>query len=382
MNVTVLIAVFNGGAYLPDAVGSVLTQTYDDFELLVVDDASTDGAIDALPHDPRIRILRNPENIGQAPSLNRGLAESAGRYVARLDSDDVMLPTRLERQVAVLEADPAVALVGTWIDVVDEQGRTWATLRGRMESYAELVAALLADRIPFGHPSLMYRRDVVLGIGGYDASLAPSEDKDLYRRLALERYEARVVPTALVRYRRHETQLSQVQMARQVANDHAGQERFLHALAPGLPPRTLRLLLAADPGYWLEPPLSEVESLLTGATERLRLGHAERAIVARTIASRCARSLLVGWSSASDDYDLRARPLARFAAAHGKPMLAQLGPLIRSTRPFGIRAGAARTRLRHAMRNERLAPVRTRLRHSRLLRAIYTKTFGFRLLDD
>lgn len=385
MKVTVLIAVFNGGPYLRDAVDSVLAQTWSDFELLLVDDASTDGAIEALPADARIRVLHNETNAGQAPSLNRGLDEARGEYVARLDADDVMLSQRLERQVAVLDTEPVVALVGTWLDVVDESGRTWSTVRGHVDDYAGFVSAILADRIPFGHPSLMYRRDAVLALGGYDASLAPSEDKDLYRRLALQRHDARVVAEPLVRYRRHRSQLSQAQMARQAAHDHESQERFLRELAPGLPARTLRLLLAGDPGFWTEAPLVEVEPLLAGAAERLRLTPPERAEIGRVIAERCARTLLAGWSAPSPGYPERAEAPAAFTAVHGDARAratAALRPLVASTRPAGLAFGETRTRARHALRNERLEPLRATLRRSRILRRVYSKVLGFRLIDD
>ncbi len=84
----------------------MLAQTFGDFELLIVDDASTDGAVEKLPDDPRIRVLGNASNIGQIPSLNRGLREARGEYVARLDHDDLCLPRRLELQVDVLDAIP------------------------------------------------------------------------------------------------------------------------------------------------------------------------------------------------------------------------------------------------------------------------------------
>lgn len=384
MTVTVLMAVHNGGAYLQEAVASVLSQTFSDLELLIIDDASTDHAIDDLPRDSRLRVLRNDRNIGQVPSLNRGLSEARTAYVARLDADDLMLPTRLERQVAVLDEHPAVALVGTWMDVVDERGRILAPLRGRIDSYAGFVSAILSDRIPFGHPSLMYRRDVVLRLGGYDPSLAPAEDKDLYRRLALQRYEARVVPEPLVRYRRHEAQLSQVQVAKQLANDYAGQERFLSALDPDTPARTLRLLLAHDAAYWTETPLADLEPVLTAMTERLQLTPVERDAVARTIARRCALTLLHGWSSRSPDYSVRAFPAAAFVAAHGDTRLRLslgLQPPIRATRPIGVIVGATRTRTRQALRSPVLEPPRRLLRRSRLLRRLYAKLLGFRLLD-
>jgi len=385
VTVTVLLAVHNGRPYLQEAVQSVLDQTFSDIELLIVDDASTDGGVDELPADSRIRIVRNEKNLGQVPSLNRGLGEARGTYVARLDADDVMLPTRLERQVAILENESTVALVGTWLDVVDDRGRRWATLRGRLDDYADFVSAIIRDRIPFGHPSLMYRRDVVVELGGYDPALAPAEDKDLYRRLALGRYEARVVEEALVRYRRHGKQLSQVQVAVQLSNDYTGQERFLGALDSRTPATPMRLLLAGHHAYWSEPPLRELESFLEGMTERLGLADAERDAIARVIATRCARTLLRGWSAPSPDYRARAEAPAAFIAAHGDfPARAslRLQPLLRTTRWLGIAAGGTRTRARRSLRNERLTGVRGFLRRSRLLRRLYTRLLGFRLLDE
>src|SRR5581483_7441972 len=108
--VTVLLAVRDGEPYIGEAVESVLDQTFTDFELLLVDDASTDGTVAVVERlgDERIRILRNERNLGQVPSLNRGLGEARGEYVARLDADDACLPTRLARQVEILDAEPRV----------------------------------------------------------------------------------------------------------------------------------------------------------------------------------------------------------------------------------------------------------------------------------
>jgi hypothetical protein len=383
----VLIAVHNGGDYLQEAVASVLAQTDPDFELLLVDDASTDDAIERLPGDPRIRVLRNERNLGQVPSLNLGLREARGTFVARLDADDTMLPTRLERQAAMLEADERVALVGTWVDVVDEQGRLWATIRGDIADYAAFVEAVLSDWYPFGHPSLMLRRDVLLELGGYDASLAPSEDKDLYRRLVLARHEARVLREPLTRYRRHGGQLSQTQVERQLRLDHEGQERFLAALAPAAPAAALRELLAGAAELWAREPLAagDVEALSAGAAEVLFLGGDERRHVERVIASRCARALRAGWAAPSPGYAARARPLVRYVRAHGdaraRAALA-LQPALRATRPLGPPAAAARTGARRALRAERLAGLRAAARRSRALRRVYARVLGFKLLDD
>jgi hypothetical protein len=368
------MTVYNGGEALSAAIESLLSQTLEDFELLVVDDASTDDSVETIlsAGDPRIRLLRNEDNIGQVPSLNRGLAEARGAYVARLDHDDRCLPTRLERQVAVLDAEPGVALVGTWLDVVDERGAVYGKLRGRMADFVEFVFCLLADRIPFGHPSLMYRRDVVLGLGGYDATLAPSEDKDLYRRLALARHDARVVREPLVLYRRHEGQLSQVQRDTQLANDHLSQERFITHLAPAAPARVLRLLLAGEPEAWDEDvDLAEaLDTLLAGAADAVRLTGAETDKLARLVAARAVRMASEAWRAGARA-QWRASPrLAGYGATRGG---ARYTPVYAAAYVLGPPAGALLRPLRRTAASPRLAPVRKRARTSRLLRALYAR---------
>ena len=351
--VTVLMAVRDGGDLLREAVASILGQTFTDFELVLVDDASVDGAIERLPADPRIRILRNQRNLGQVPSLNLGLVEARGEYVARLDADDAMLPTRLARQVAALDAEPRVALVGTWMDVVDERGRLYAKLRGHIRDYAELVLAVLVDHYPFAHPSLMYRRSVVRSLGGYDASLAPSEDKDLYRRLALDRHEARCVEEPLVRYRRHERQLSQEQRETQLAHDHEGQERFLSELVGADAAPSLRVLLAKGVGD-----AALLDMLLVGASRRLHLDEDELEQVANGLARHVARRAVAA-GPAGRDALLWAGPRWRYA-----PLARPVLPLVPPTR----RAGSRLRDATHAFpRLRRLA------RHSRWLRWVYAR---------
>ena len=359
--VTVLLAVHNGGDYLRGVVEDVRAQTYSDLEFLVVDDASTDGSPDivASSGDPRVRLLQNDRNLGQVPSLNRGLRAARGDYVARIDHDDRMLPTRIERQVAVLDREPAVALVGTWMDIVDEHDRLWARLRGRIDDFVDLVLAILRDRYPFAHPSLMYRRNVILELGGYDPALAPAEDKDLYRRLALARHNAHVVREPLVRHRRHERQLSQERAEIQLLHDWEGQERFLAELAGEEHALRLRLLLSTGvaPGG-AETEL--LERLLDGAQRRLELTSAERerleSLLARHLAGRALaagprayRTLL--WST-------RREPWTAPAAVVLPAMPA-------------LRAAGRMTR--RAAASDALLGVRRRARRVRLLRYFYSR---------
>lgn len=115
--VTVLMPCYNGERFLGEAIQSILDQTLSDFELLLVDDGSTDGSLDIAKafSDPRIRILKNPSNLGLAATLNNGLHAAKGRYIARLDCDDLSSRNRLERQVEFLDKNPHVGLVGSWV---------------------------------------------------------------------------------------------------------------------------------------------------------------------------------------------------------------------------------------------------------------------------
>jgi GT2 family glycosyltransferase len=278
--VTVLMAVHNGEPYVRDALRSVLDQTFTDFELLVVDDASTDGTrkiVECLG-DERVRVLRNERNVGQVPSLNRGLAEAKGIYVARLDADDACKPVRLARQVEILDTQPRVGLVGTWMEAIDERGRTLGVLEKRLDDYVDFIYHTLIMRVYVSHPSSMYRLEPVRKLGGYDEATGPAEDKDLWRKLALERYEARIVPEHLVLYRLHDRQLSQTHAAYQRRVDGASQDRFIEELAPDAPATAVRMLLAGDAEAWMHDPeelLNGTERVLAGARARLALDEDE-----------------------------------------------------------------------------------------------------------
>jgi hypothetical protein len=376
--VTVLLAVHNGGDFLREAVESVLAQTFSDFELLIVDDASTDSAVDGLPDDPRIRVLHNERNIGQIPSLNRGLHDARGEYVARLDHDDICLPRRLERQADVLDHLPGVALVGSWVDVVMTDGRTWTRLRPKLDTFAQFAAQVVTGHIFLVHPSLMFRRDAVVEVGGFDEDLSAAEDQELYRRLVLARREARVVPETLVRYRRHEQQMTYAKTAVVEESDARSHGRFLASLAPGSPAETLRLMVRAHPRFWTEPALAdtELEHFLAAASARLELDENDRAEVALALAQRAAACLVDGWAGGVDAYARRARPLAAFAAHHGdgrSRAVAAMFPVLRAAAPLGRPLARVRVGLARVLRSEALATPRRIARSSRVLRSLYMR---------
>lgn len=182
--VTVLIAAHDAAATLPLAVRSVLRQTHADLELLVVDDCSQDDTPELLAaiDDPRLVVIRNDANRGLAASLNRGLDLAQGRWVARLDADDVALPDRLERQLAVVRTRPGLAVLGTAVVEIDAAGVPGARHAPPVGPAAVRWHALFSA--PFFHPTTLLDRDLLDRHGlRYDERLGESEDFDLWARL-------------------------------------------------------------------------------------------------------------------------------------------------------------------------------------------------------
>lgn len=200
--VTVLLPVRNGSAHLPAALDSIFAQTFADFELLVIDDGSTDGTPEILRavHDSRLRVVTNPQNIGLVPTLNRGLELARGEYVARQDHDDISLPDRLQKQVNFLRAHPDCVLLGTEAVQTYAQGRQ--AFRLLRPHSAEDIRWYLCFDNAFIHSSVMFRREVVRQeFGGYAPSFH-SEDYALWSRIARARPTANL-PEPLLLYREH-----------------------------------------------------------------------------------------------------------------------------------------------------------------------------------
>ncbi len=163
--------VYNGGRYLSEAIESVLAQTFEEFELVIVDDGSTDGSADTIAdlaaRDRRIKAFRKP-NSGISDTLNRGLAEARAEWIARLDADDIMLPHRLERQMAFVLGDSEIVAAGSYYDIIDAEGARCGTLRPLPRDRGELQRFLDArEPLTFTHPTMIYRRNVAVALGGY-----------------------------------------------------------------------------------------------------------------------------------------------------------------------------------------------------------------------
>lgn len=168
--VTVLMSVFNGEKYLREAIDSILTQTFSDFEFLIINDASTDRSREIILSylDPRIRLIDNEENIGLTRSLNKGIDLAKGKYIARMDADDVSMPERLEKQVRFMEENPDIAVLGSWAYGIDGTGRINAEFRTPI--CEEIIFKDLFFSNPLIHGSVMFDKKFVKNIGSYNPS--------------------------------------------------------------------------------------------------------------------------------------------------------------------------------------------------------------------
>ncbi len=197
--VSVVIPAYNAMTYLPETLESVLRQTFTDFEVLIINDGSSDHIVQWASElvDSRIRLI-SQENQGLSGARNTGIAQAQGEYIAFLDADDLWEQTKLEKQVRCLEDNPEVGLVHAWMLLVDEQGK----FTGRvMPSYAEGdVWKQLAEKNVIACPSVIVRRCCFEKVGVFDQSLHSLEDWEMWIRIATS-YPFAVIKEPLAYYR-------------------------------------------------------------------------------------------------------------------------------------------------------------------------------------
>ncbi len=204
------MAVYNGQAYLAAAIHSILGQSLRDFEFIIIDDASTDNApqilADFAAQDARINLLTNPINLGLTQSLNRGLNAAKGIYIARQDADDLSLPQRLALQVAYFENHPQTALLATNADIINAAGEKIGELRRNVPPVVAGWLLRFYNHVG-AHSATMFRREMVLQMGGYDPTRRLSQDYELWLRLAMQG-EVAILPEVLLHLRQHPNNLS------------------------------------------------------------------------------------------------------------------------------------------------------------------------------
>jgi glycosyltransferase involved in cell wall biosynthesis len=216
--ITVLMPVYNGGRFLREAVESILGQTREDFEFLIIDDGSRDESVAVVRSykDERVRLIQNGRNLGLIETLNRGLQLARGEYVARMDADDVSLPTRLARQVDYLERHPDICVISSYYHYVDENDRILCTFRGEVRDFLISFKMYVEGHNPVSHPAAMFRTKTIRECGGYSRDFAHAEDGELWFRLNAQGVKFANVPQVLLLYRRHGQQITQTRTAEQV----------------------------------------------------------------------------------------------------------------------------------------------------------------------
>ena len=206
--ISVVMSVYNGEKYLSEAIESILKQTYKDFEFIIVNDGSTDSSLEIIreyqKQDNRIKII-DQENTGLAKALNNGIKITQGKYIARMDADDISLPERLEIQVQFLNENKTIGLVGLSAIAIDEKGEDICLLKRPLSDCD--IKEMLKETSPFFHGSVMFHKDLFDSVGSYPEELSIFfEDWVLFRKmgkitnfanLAEPLYMFRITPTAI-----------------------------------------------------------------------------------------------------------------------------------------------------------------------------------------
>src|SRR5262245_30748713 len=301
--VTVLMAVYNGGAYLEPAVESIRRQTYRDFEFLIVDDGSTDCSANLLQRiaaqDARIRVIQGMHE-GVASARNRGLALAGGTVVVCMDADDIAMPERIERQLAYLGAHPEVAAVGSALRLIDKDGQPIAPPTAYPLTSEEIRKGLLMGHSMLGQPTVAMRRQPVLAVGGYRLAFDSAEDFDLWLRLS-ERHPLANLPDVLVDYRWHGDNVTVRRRRDQALAAHIAK------------------LAARERQLGRPDPTSGLEKLCVAELDRFDLSQEERAGILQDL----SEAGLVAYAATGEGRHLTDVEVSLFARGHPRDIRAR-----------------------------------------------------------
>lgn len=200
--ISVIMPAHNAQKYIASAIESILYQTFKKFELIIINDASSDKTLDTiksfLRKDPRVKIINNDTRLDIAASLNKGINMAQSNIIARMDADDIALPQRLELQYKIINSSKNIAVVGANIVILDTDENEIAVRNYPMSS-KELKNCLFKYS-PFAHPVVMFRKDIFEEVGKYNQKYSPTEDLDLWFRLG-RKYEFASILKPLLKYR-------------------------------------------------------------------------------------------------------------------------------------------------------------------------------------
>ena len=216
--VSVITPVYNREKYLVKCIESILKQTYSNFEFLIIDDKSSDNTLEIIKNyqsiDSRIKILENDKNLGATVSFNRGLDVCQGKYVARMDSDDISLPDRFLKQVDIFESWHELEVLGTGAILIDCNEKEIG--RRQFPSDFKRIKSILNTGVPVFDPSVMMRTSTLKETMGFDNRLAPADDYHLWLTLFKKKKIISNINNYLIKYRIHETNLSKLESKEQL----------------------------------------------------------------------------------------------------------------------------------------------------------------------
>lgn len=237
--VTVLMSAYNAEAYIADSVNSILNQSFTDFEFIIINDGSTDSTGEYLSEiekrDHRIKYIINEKNIGLAGALNKGLRLSKGKYIVRMDADDVSLPNRIQKQVTYMDSNPEIGVSSGWILSFGEKSTVW-----KCPEIHDQIWTRMFFRNSLWHPAVIFRNGILKNYNfEYDENYERSQDYDLWSKMASVTKFGNL-QEVILKYRLHENQVSKIEgnsirirlrlAERFLGRNLSEQEKFLHKL--------------------------------------------------------------------------------------------------------------------------------------------------------
>lgn len=215
-DISVIMSVYNGETYLEEAIESVINQTFENWELIIINDCSTDSTADILSSfaikDERIKVHTNEVNLKLPSSLNKAISLCNGKYIARMDADDICLPERLEKQYKFMEENSDVALSSCRFMTAKNGVYASGGAGGRCDN--EALRAMLLVMNPILHPGVIAKAEVLKKYN-YDTTLTCTEDLELWTRLVMENQRIQILPECLLLYRLHDKQITSTTLERQ-----------------------------------------------------------------------------------------------------------------------------------------------------------------------
>jgi glycosyltransferase involved in cell wall biosynthesis len=243
--ITVLMPVYNGEKYLREAIDSILCQTFKDFEFLIINDGSTDRSVEIIKtyEDLRINLVHNEKNLGLVATLNNGIDLAKGKYIARMDCDDISLPERLERQVSFMDKHQEISVCGTWVKTMGDVTSTWKY----PVSNDEIRCRLLFESA-LAHPSAIIRKKTLLDNNlRYSIDYKHAEDYNLWVNLSKKNLLANI-DKVLLEYRLHRNKVGAIHNQEQL--DAADEIRIKQLNELGIRPLEEEFLLHHAISLW------------------------------------------------------------------------------------------------------------------------------------